>query len=235
MRNGFMPEAGTPLSDDEAVYAEHSTSDIAWHGLAGGLDHLKGFGAWFGESGPSARYQIATFSVLRGALVGGATASWVLASDDVDVRTGRSLAVAADRYRNQLKWLRGVEKYATDAALHAERVAYLEDRLAQVAALRETRQPKGKLITTTAIEEATAALWPGDADLATRISAIWQAGSGDAHALGWPMLTRQQTMTPVGDGRYLVGAPSLRDVADAYFAAYNFIAYGFDRLIELGT
>ncbi|TQL60105.1 hypothetical protein FB474_1487 [Oryzihumus leptocrescens] len=59
--------------------------------------------------------------------------------------------------------------------------------------------------------------------------------SGDAHALGWSILTRQYDMTPLDNGMgHFVSDPSLLDVANAYFCAYDFVAYGFHRLDELG-
>ena len=50
------------------------------------------------------------------------------------------------------------------------------------------------------------------------------------------MLTRGYDMTPLGDGMgQFVGHPSMLDVANAYFCAYDFVAYGFHRLQELGS
>lgn len=219
-----------------------STADIAWQGLAAAQDHLKGFRAWWlanDAPDPSLRpglFPIATFSLLRGALVGGAIASWVLSSDDVAVRTGQSLTVAADWYANHLRWARGMREYAVDQKRHEEQIRHVEARESQVAALRKSRKPRGRLNTTHAITEANAEIWTGDAARAAQTAALWQAGSGDAHALGWSILTRQYDLTPLSDGMgAFVGNPSLLDLANAYFCAYDFVAYGFHRLDELGT
>lgn len=242
VREGFAPEPGTPLAQDDDVFPWLGTADIAWQGLAAAQDHLKGFRAWWlandapDEADRPGLFPIATFSLLRGALIGGVIASWVLTSNDVDVRTGRSLTVAAYWYENHLRWARGMRNYAVDRERHDAQIAHVEGRAAQVAALRTHREPRGRLNTTQAINEANAEVWTGDTDRAAQTAALWQAGSGDAHALGWSILTRQYDLTPLGEGMgQFVGSPSLLDVANAYFCAYDFVAYGFHRLDELGT
>ncbi|TFV65430.1 UNVERIFIED_ORG: hypothetical protein E4P37_09990 [Bacillus sp. AZ43] len=242
VREAFEPEPGSSLAEDDAVFPWLSTADIAWQGLVAAQDHLKGFRAWWlanDAPDPDARpglFPIATFSLLRGALVGGAIASWVLTSDHVDVRTGRSLTVAADWYANHLRWAKGMRNYAVDRERHEDQIRHVEGRAAQVAMLRESRKPRGRLKTTDAITQANAEIWTGDEVRAAQTAALWQAGSGDAHALGWSILTRQHDRTPLGDGMgTFVTGPSLLDVANAYFCAYDFVAYGFHRLDELGA
>jgi len=242
VRGGFTPKKGTPLANDDAVFRYLATADVAWQGLAAAQDHLKGFRAWFLANNAEdvstwpGLFPIATFSLLRGALVGGAIASWVLTSDDIDVRTGRSLTVAADWYRHHLTWAEGMRNHAVDPAKHEATIEHVKKRAAEVAILRETRTPRGRLLTTTAIAEANAEIWVGDEARAAQTAALWQAGSGDAHALGWSILTRQYDMTPLDDGMgHFVSDPSLLDVANAYFCAYDFVAYGFYRLDELGS
>jgi hypothetical protein len=242
VRDGFAPEPGSALADDDAVFPWLATADIAWQALAAAQDHLKGFRAWLlanDSPDPDARpglFPIATFSLLRGALVGGAIASWVLTSDDVDVRTGRSLAVAAYWYENHLRWGRGMADYAADRAGHESQLSHVEGRAKEVEELRKSREPKGTLKTTTAITQANAEIWPGDEARAAATLALWQSGSGDAHALGWSILTRGYDMTPLGEGMgSFVANPSMRDVGDAYLCAYDFVAFAFHRLDELGV
>lgn len=240
-KRGFSPAHGTPLSEDDGVFRWLSTSDVAWQALCAAQDHLKGFRAWLlanDADDPNARpglFPIATFSLLRGALVGGAIASWVLTSDDVNVRTGRSLTVAADWYQNHLRWGTTMQEHAADPAKHKSQLAHVEKRAKEVNALRESRKPKGRLNTTEVIVQANAEIWTGDEVRAVQTKGLWQVGSGDAHALGWSILTRDHTMTPLGEGLgRFVGDPSTLDVANAYFCAYDFVAYGFHRLHELG-
>ncbi len=239
---GFSPSPGTPLSEDDDVFPHLATSDIAWQALCAAQDHLKGFRAWLlanDAPDPADRpglFPIATFSLLRGALVGGAIASWVLTSDDVNVRTGRSLTVAAYWYENHLRWGGTMMPFALDKSKHATQIEHVESRAAEVVTLRATRTPRGRLNTTKAIEEANAEIWTGDDVRALQTMGLWQAGSGDAHALGWSILTRAYDMTPLGDGMgQFIGDPSMLDVANAYLCAYDFVAYGFHRLDELAT
>lgn len=237
----FSPVPGSALSHDDEVFPWLSTSDVAWQGLCAAQDHLKGFRAWLLANDavdPDDRpglFPIATFSLLRGALVGGAVASWVLTSDAVEVRVGRSLTVAADWYGHHLAWGKTMRPAAADAAHYDRQLAHLKKRAGEVTALRQTRMPRGRLKTTSLIVEANEEIWPGDDARATQTKGLWQAGSGDAHALGWSILTRQYEMTPValGFGQF-VGGPSMLDIANAYLCAYDFVAYGFHRLDELG-
>ena len=86
------------------------------------------------------------------------------------------------------------------------------------------------------IIEASAELWPNDEARAVQTEGLWRAGSGDAHALGWSILTRGYDLTPLADGMgQFVSGPSMLDVANAYFCAYDFVAFGFYRLDQLGT
>ena len=240
-KQGFVPQPGSPLTHDDQVFEWLPTSDIAWQALCAAQDHLKGFRAWFvanDATDPDARpglFPIATFSLLRGALVGGAIASWVLSSNDVEVRTGRSLTVAADWYQNHLRWGRTMRDHAVNPAEHEAGLTHIQNRLKQVENLRGSRTPKGRLKTTDVVVQANEELWPGDAARAVATKGLWQAGSGDAHALGWSILTRGHEMTPLGErlGQF-VGNPSMLDVANAYFCAYDFVAFGFHRVYELG-
>lgn len=174
-----------------------------------------------------------TFSLLRGALVGGATAAWVSFPDDVEPRVSRSLAVAAEWYRNHLNYGQTVAAIAADKDVHTSQLEHIEGRAAEVRALRSSR-PQTTFKMTTVIETVNAELWPDDEARALQTKALWQAGGGDAHALGWSILSRTYEMTPLGDGMgAFVGKPSDRDVADAYLCAYDFVAFGFHRLDEL--
>lgn len=232
-KQSFAPAPGSALAADDEVFPWLATSDIAWQALCGAQDHLKGFRAWLEGSDPEL-FPIATFSLLRGALVGGALAAWVLFPDDVEVRVGRSLAAAADWYRNHLNYGQTVRSIVSDVQAHDAQMEHVRGRADSVRDLRATREPKAFKMTSV-IEQVNAELWPHDNGRAVATKALWQAGSGDAHALGWSILTRSYDLTPLADGLgAFVGAPSDRDVADAYLCAYDFTAYGFHRLDELG-
>ena len=232
VQNAFSPPAGSELARDDAVFPWLATADIAWQGLCAAQDHLKAFRSWLRHEPPEL-FPIATFSLLRGALVGGAMATWVLVSDSVDERTSRSLAVAADWYRNHLNYGQTIAPIAMDEQKHAAQLDHIRSRAKEVQALR-AGLPKANFKMTEVIKAANDQLWPGDEARALQTMALWQAGSGDAHALGWSILARNHDMTPLDDGMgAFVGIPSDLDVADAYLCAYDFVAYGFYRLDEL--
>ena len=137
--------------------------------------------------------------LLRGALVGGVIASWVLFPDDVETRVGRSLAVAAEWYENHIYYGKTVEPIAVDAVVPQDQLKHLSDRAAEVKALRVGREPKN-FATTRVIKEVNAELWAADTGPAIMTRALWQAGSGDAHALGWSVLTRGYEKTVLDAG-----------------------------------
>lgn len=225
-------DEGSPLAEDAEVFEWLSSSDLAWQALCGAQDHLKGFRVWLlkGELFP-----MATFSLLRGALVGGALASWILRPDESEVRVTRALIAADDWYSNHIQWGKTMADFAVNPQTHVEQIRHVEDRLAEVRALRVGRIPNWRrLKMTEVITEANAALWMHDKVRAALTKALWQAGSGDAHAFGWALLSRQHDVTPLGEGMgEFVSGPSDLDVANAYLCAYDFVAYGFHRYEEL--
>lgn len=233
VRQPFQPDPGTPLHLDEEPFPWLTAADLAWQALAGAQDHLKGFRAWF-----LARdlYPIATFSLLRGAMVGGALASWLLLPDDAEVRIGRALAVADEWYRNHLLWADEMSALAVYPTRYAELTEHVRNRRRQ-AAERRGDYPRADFKMTDIIREVTEQVWAGDDARLQQTMGLWRAGSGDAHALGWPVLTRVHEMTPIDGGQMgqYVGLPSEMDTANASLCAYDFVAFGFHRLDALGV
>lgn len=224
--------AGSPLAQDAQVFEWLTPGDLAWQALCGAQDHLKGFRAWWLND---ELYPMATFSLLRAALVGGALATWILFPDDSETRVSRGLVAAQDWYQNHLKWGQTMADHAVAPDVHRDQLRHIEARISEVRALRAGRDPSwDRIRMTEVIVEANAELWPGEKGRADQTKGIWQAGSGDAHALGWSVLSRANDMTPVGAGMARVASkPSEADVANAYLCAYDFVAYGFHRFEQL--
>lgn len=230
VKKSFSVEGISALAEDEAVFKWLSTADIAWQGMCAAQDHLKGFRAWVNTE---ELFPIATFSLLRGALVGGVIAAYVLIPDKADERIARSLAVSAEWYKNHQIYGREISDYAINPERHSLQIQHSAHRAQQVKELRKLYQHP-KLNMTDVIERANAELWPFDQGRALATKGIWRAGSGDAHALGWSVLTRAYDMTALDEGMgVFVSGPSSVDVANAYLCAYDFTAYAFHRFAEL--
>ena len=235
VRAPFRSAPGSELEVDTTVWPWLSTGELARQAVSAGLDHLKGFRAWLHVVDDYGLFPFGTFSLLRGALVGGALATWLLASDESDVRLGRSLQVAAEHYRHFIRYAETVEPIALDPVPFAEDLKRMRDRAAEVKALRVGRVPTGHLNMTDVITQATSALWPSDSGRAIATKALWQTGSGDAHALGWAAQVRGHEREPEGGGMATIRTSATsKEVADAYLCAYDFVAFGFHRLDELG-
>lgn len=236
IREPFIPAPDSALAADENVFRPLPPSEMAWQGLVASVDHLRGFRAWL-ERGDGDLFPIATFSLLRGALVGAALAAWILAPDESDMRIGRSLAAAADWYENHSKWGLTARPLAISHEHHDATLQHIQRRAKEVADLRVGRTPAWpRLYMTSVIRQANAEVWPYDDARELATLSLWQSGSGDAHALGWPLLTRSHAVVePSDDGlSTFIGNPSDLDVANAYLCPYDFVAFGFHRLAALG-
>lgn len=220
------PATGSEMEADRAAFPHLSVDDLVWQGLAAANDHMKGFRLWLNNR---ELFPIATFSLLRGALVGAAVASYIVIPDQHGERVGRALAVANEWYRNHLNWAKNAGYRAVDSADHAAVIAHVERRRQQVIDLQGT-YPHAPFKLTVAIEAVANSLWPDDQEMRDDLMSVWRAGSGDAHALGWSILSRSYAMTPDPSGKAtFVGSPSNNDIAAAYLPAYDLTAYAFDR------
>lgn len=230
----LIPAPGSELFDDAQVFKPMPTSEVAAQSLGVAVDHLKGFRAWVHAADYTGLFPSATFSLLRGALIGGAVAAWVLHPDDSNDRVSRGLAVTAEWYRNYANYTRSVGPFAEDADEHRSVLELVEQRADEVRTLRQGRSPAGRLNMTEVIREVTLEVWPFDTERSLATTMIWQSGGGDAHAFGWPALARSTKRIPAGGGMIQVmNAPSLQEVADAYLCPFDLVAYGFSRVNDL--
>lgn len=235
VRTPFRAAIGSELADDDDVWPWLSTGEVARQAISSGLDHLKGFRSWLHVADDYGLFPFGTFSLLRGALVGGALGTWLLASDDLEVRLGRGLQVAAEHYRHFINYAETVEPLAVDPVAFTADLERMKGRAAEVKVLRAGRKPAGNLNMTDVITQATADVWSYDSVRAIMTKALWQTGSGDAHALGWSVQTRGHESVSEGGGMATIRTGAThKELADAYLCAYDFVAYGFHRLDELG-
>lgn len=179
------PQPGSDLAADIAACPGMPSHELARHALISSVQHLN-----LARNAVEARdlYPIAHPSVLRGALIGASRAVWLLAPEDARERQQRALRVVWESHRR-------FRQYAQARQLAPEGIAAFE-QMAQEA--RAGWQDTATLTAKTApgdgdiIEGAAAHLFPGD-PRQRQVSAMWMQGSGDAHGLPWPALSRPGT------------------------------------------
>lgn len=180
-----LPDSGSDLDADNAIFPHHRISEIARISLASAGEHLRLARTAIEQHD---YYPSAHFTTLRGAMVGASQAVWVLAPDDSPTRQNRGLRVLAEMY----KWLGSyfdtvatfTSNTTADNANIAAQQQWLAGRQAHVDSLLTT---KG-LVATRVIKEALEHTFP----VRQREAGIslWQQMSGDSHNLGWPMMQR---------------------------------------------
>lgn len=201
--------------------------ELARHALISATQHLN-----LARSALMARdlYPIAHPSTLRGALIGSSRAVWLLWPDDAEERQQRALRVVYESHRR-------FRQFAHSAGLDEQSVSTFDELATEArAAWRATRTlkandaaPDGVVITATA-----AHLFDGD-PRRDQVAAMWMQGSGDAHGLPWPALSRPASQ--VVDAGWVQGYPrqmmsvalggDLRTLVDDFEVAFTITRRGW--------
>lgn len=193
-----VPQVGSELDLDDRIAPWNPVSEYARQSLVSATQHLN-----MARTALEASqiYPNAHYTVLRGALVGGSVAVWMLAPDDRHPRQQRGLRVAyewmhrAGQYYKDLVPIAGDE--LPDLGAARERLTL---RQGEVRALWQGANGLGAdepLSVTKAVASAASVVFPEEA---AKVSLLWREMSGDAHALGWPMLVRSTDVTHLGGG-----------------------------------
>lgn len=228
-----LPQPGSRLAADDAVYQWHSISEVARVSLLSGGEHLR-----LARTAIEARqvYPSAHFTVLRGALIGACQAVWILASDDAAERQERGLMVI-DAQLEQLR--KYYDELATtplseDERLElAEQVKWCEGRRREVTGVRRT---KSRVNQTEVITWALNHRFHDD-DRRGAGRLLWRQMSADAHILVWAVAQRGTVLS--SDRRSGIGVlqsgGDLSQIAEPFVAVHLLLAEGwslFDRLCD---
>lgn len=162
-------------------------------------------------------------------MVGAAQAVWLLAPDDAEERQKRGLRVAEEWYSNHIKWLKeALAGNSKDGP--RELLEHVEKRHGEVQSLRAQMGDRADLQVTGVVQWAARHTF-SEPGLHRAASMLWRSGSGDAHALGWGILTRSAEMTPTGDGMgTFAAAGGITDLAEPYLCAYHLARRGWELL-----
>lgn len=227
---GFEPAPKSSLAVDDALFADLPMSQSIWQSMLAAHDHLLGVQVWLKAR---EKFPVVQYSVLRGALVGSAQAVWLLAGASRPERQMRGLRVAEEATRHHLAWSQELTRAdAGNKSANAAMNRHLQDRLDEIRCLRVEFSDKAKLNTTEIVEWAANHTFQEEDDrLFTRL--LWKAGSGDAHALGWPRYARRDWAAPVQEGpNFVMLVGDLRDIADYFLHSFGLLKEAW-RLLEL--
>lgn len=225
------PQKGSELELDDQVWPHHPLSELARISLIAATEHLQLAGEIVGSKH---LHVTADFTVLRGGLVGGATAVWLLGPDDPVERQQRGLRHVVEWYRRKRQYDEAMRPFCPDV-----------DRSRLEAQINHTEQrrveARGKWVRTPTLTEAESPsdskriewsasfAFHNDQQLVDAIKSLWSAMSGDAHALGWQLISRRSgAMTSDGSGlATMIASASIESLAEPYLGAYKLVKRGW--------
>lgn len=235
-RSTEEPQPGAQLETDDRVWPARRVSETARLALVASSEHLQL--ACQVVDGPRG-YATALHTVLRGALLGAATAVWTLGPDDAQERQQRGLRSAAEWYRRKAQYDETCRPHCppADLAILDDQIQYSKDQRAGVEALwaaTPTITARESPKDTKVIDWVADFLFADDAVRATSIRRHWSELSGDAHALGWQLVSRRTSPLLREPGGFRVTATegTINHIADPYLAAFTVAKWGwglFDR------
>lgn len=183
---------GSSLKADDQIHPEMPCSQLAWWGLTMGVEHLDGTLSLLEHQLEQEKPLLpaATYTVLRGALLGASQAALLLCAPQRVDRINYALQIAHEEYRQEFIFRNETVNHA--AVSETERQSVLdEDFLGRAergkervkALLSERDGPTGKLTDTKMIELAAKVVHRGeDADLLRMgVEMEWRLGSGSSH------------------------------------------------------
>lgn len=236
-----MPEPGSDLDGDTAIWPRFPPHQVARVSLISGVQHLNLARVAIEER---QTFPMAHPSVLRGALLGASRGVWLLSPDDRHERQQRALRTL---YTNQHRLYQYLEAPVPgmDASEHQQRLAEVDSRRSGIKALwaaSSTLTARQEPTETDTIDDAARFVF-ADTHQQDAVNLLWRQLSGDAHGLPWPVFTRASTVsqsrgrlpghpTPMAD--YQTGA-DMFEIAEAFMAAFRILRRGwslFDQRCE---
>lgn len=233
LRTPHYSAPGSPLANDDTDWTSLSISQLAWGCFGAAFDHLDLVRLTIDQE---RTFATATYSVLRGALLGACQAAWLLGPDSAETRRERARIFGNEWYVNRIRWQEGL---TPDLAVdHAARSATQMNRLeTDQNALAAKRKTKAAFNSTANIVWVGKHYFPNRPPLQRSLMSQWRRLGGDAHALGWTFLTQDKVWdmsATAADGLTpAVVTSSVSDIAEGYLAAWyvNLVAWRrFDEL-----
>lgn len=233
----FIPIAGSELARDDTDWPHFGVSQVAWGGFTVAVEHLQAIRAHIDVQKPNRAnlFAFAHQTLARTALIGAATAVWVLAPDDRATRVERARNVVTYQQDEHHKYLRALQGLADHDGTNAV-ADHVDVRRRELAAKRMADGDKAGYETTRIIREAALAAFKTK-PLAEEVVAGWRSGSGAAHGLPFPLLGRssmaQGPADDQGRATFLIGG-DFELFSNSYMAAYHLADHGWSLLVRRG-
>lgn len=230
-RTAEEPQPGAELQADDRIWPARRVSETARLALVGASEHLQL--ACQVVDGPRG-YATALHTVLRGALLGAVTAVWVLGPPEADERQQRGLRLAAKWYGRKAQYDEACRPHCPpeDLSVLNDQVQHSKAQAAMVKALwtatptmTEAQSPSD----TQVMEWVADYMFGNDEARAASIMRYWSELSGDAHALGWQLVSRRTSplMREPGGFRLASTEADISHIADPYLASFTVLKRGW--------
>lgn len=184
---------GSSLAVDDQVYPPLPCSQLAWWGLAVGVEHLDAAVDMLDRQVAQGQsiMPLAAYTVLRGGLIGASQAVLLLCTPQRDKRVNYGLQIAHEEYRQVYNFRKATVEHPTvseedrQAVLSEDYLGWSESGKKRVKALlNERNETQMKLNDTDLITEAARVMQRDTAEadfLSLGMGMEWRLGSGAAH------------------------------------------------------
>lgn len=183
------PPVGSSMADDDEVWPLMPCSEMVRTALLCAHDHLDlvRMVLLHAEPAPPA----ATYSALRGALVGSSVALWVVGCDDNAARRARALALVAEDYKYRHEFHKSQMQSEDHARAEHSRpwAERWDSRRQELTAVREGL-PGASPKVTGVVEWVAREMFGSGSDAYATLMGLWQSSSSSAHGLGWGAFVR---------------------------------------------
>lgn len=229
----FIPAQGSPISVDDAAWQPLPTSQHVWGGLAAVYDH---FDIVRLTIEAQRLFPTGVYSLLRGALLGACQALWLVEPEDAAERQERARRYTEEWYLRRIQFQMEVtpDLSTEDAAFSGAQLKRFGEDLAEVRRLRTT---KARFEATSIVREAAAATFPEQRHLQQDILSAWRRMGGDAHVLGWAMMTQNTEWGTKADDGLTSAVVTVSPVvmANSYLGAWLIYCKARKRLYRLAN
>lgn len=145
-------------------------------------------------------YPSAPLTTIRGSLVAASQALYILGPEDLQLRRGRGLAAIHEMYRNLKNFYEG-DRILPD--LSTSEARSLEDQLVRIDRRMSQARAAGAdsasfKLTEDVIPYAAGLVYGEEPAFSHAALRLWHQMSGDAHALGWPIMQRSTRSATAG-------------------------------------
>lgn len=229
-QTALAPEATSPLAQADAVWPRLPFTEHVRQSLASAWDHFDVVRLTVEQR---RLFPTGVNGVLRGGLVASAMALWLVGPAEASVRDQRGLALTDEWYHRRIQYQKDSLAISAEVNVAGQKQLRMLEEDREAAALLRTNATK---IQATDVIRWSASLQYGANTLQQKSALLeWQRLGGDAHALGWQLMTQDTVWGEAASGQAEVQVRgSLSNVAEPYLCAWHMFLSAIKRFDELG-